>query len=297
MTDDGDARVPGPRHASGATASPLAALVPAHPGAHRSPTRRRTWLLPALAGLAAIAVVGVLVLRPGSSGGTADAPTRDDPVWTHLVDWADTELDPGTRVTVPADVRSLLRTAGGSARFVTGDTPGALVLVREDAPSGSATLARFEAADGTAFTLTDPAPGEPTPDELERRKQLCAAILANPHVGATGRAADVLRSARVDARLVGLLAVLVTQLDIGVADFPPAPGEPAEGPLARHVLIDRAGTSPVARGEPAADDVLEFLRDQLAPFAPDVVEVTDTGILVAFHYASTPDAVVTANTP
>jgi hypothetical protein len=213
------------------------------------------------------------------------------------VEWADTELDPGTRVTVPVDVRPALRTAGGSERFVDGDTTGALVLVRGDAPAGSAALARFEAADGTAFTLTDPAPGTPTPDELERRKQLCAAILANPNTGATGRAADVLRSAMVDARLVGLLAVLVTQLDIGVADFPPAPGEPAEGSLARHVLIDRAGTSPIARGEPAADDVLAFLSAQLPPFAPDAVEVTDQGILVAFHYVSAPDAVVTANAP
>jgi hypothetical protein len=295
VADDGDARVPGPRHASGASAA-LSALIPVRHGVHRAPTRRRTWLLLSLAGLAALALVAALVLRPGPAA-ESTAPARDDPVWAELVEWTDTELDPGTRVTVPADVRAALVAADDGERFVAGDSAGALVLVHGNAPEGATVLARFEADDGSAFTLADPAPGQPTADELERRRNLSAAILANPHVGATGRAADVLRSGNVDARLLGLLAVLVTQLDIGVADFPPAPGEPAVGPLARHVLIDRAGTSSVARGAPAADDVLAFLDAQRPPFAPDTVEVTDGGILVAFRYTSAPDAVITADTP
>jgi hypothetical protein len=296
VADDGDARAPGPRHASGTSAPAFSALIPARQGVHRAPPRRRTWLLLSLAGLAAVALVAALVLRPGPSR-ESTAPARDDPVWAELVEWTDTELDPGTRVTVPADVRPALVAAGDGERFVADDAVGALVLIRGNVPQEATVLARFATDEGSEFTLADPAPGQPTPDELERRRNLSVAILANPHVGATGRAADVLGRGNVDARLLGLLAVLVTQLDIGVADFPPAPGEPAVGPLARPVLIDRAGTSPVAPGTPAADDVLAFLDAQRPPFAPDAVEVTDEGILVAFRYASAPDALITADTP
>ena len=105
------------------------------------------------------------------------------------------------------------------------------------------------------------------------------------------------RSASVDARLLGLLAALVAQLGSGVADFPPPPGEPAEGALARHVLIDRVGSATVRPGEPATERLVEYLQAQLPPFAPDDVKVTDDGVLVGFRYESSPDAVVDENTP
>jgi len=158
-------------------------------------------------------------------------------------------------------------------------------------------LARFEDPDGAPLTLVDPAPGVPTAEELERRERLSAAVLANPRTGATGRAADVLGTADIDARLLGLLALLVAQLGVGVADFPPAPAEPADGPPARHVLLDRLDTSPLEPGSAAADRLLSYLAAQRPPFAPDTVEVTDAGVLVGFRYESAPDAVVTERTP
>ena len=107
----------------------------------------------------------------------------------------------------------------------------------------------------------------------------------------------MLHAATVDARLLGLLAVLVAQLGVGVADFPPADGEPMDGPLARHVLLDRVGSERVAPGEQAAEQLLAFIEVQRPPFAPDAVSVSADGVLVDFRYESAPDAVVTANTP
>ena len=94
-----------------------------------------------------------------------------------------------------------------------------------------------------------------------------------------------------------LLAALVTQLGAGVADFPAAPGEPADGPLARRVLVDRLGADPLGPGLPATDRLLTFLDAQLPPFAADTVEVTDDGVLVGFRYESAPDRLVEESTP
>ncbi len=204
---------------------------------------------------------------------------------------------PTRAVRVPDELLDELSAADDRFRSVDSDAPGSLLLVTGQPPPGSLVLARFADPDGAALTVVDPAPGQPTADELDRRQRLSAAILANPNTGATGRAEEVLEGATVDARLLGVLAVLVAQLGVGVADFPPAPGEPIEGPLARHVLLDRVGSERVVPGEQATDRLLAFLEAQLPPFAPDAVSVTPDGVLVGFHYESAPDAVVTANTP
>jgi hypothetical protein len=293
VTDDEGSRVPGPRHASGKSAPALGALVPS-PGAHRARRhrvrRRLLWSIPVVA-LIALAVV---LLVPG---GDPDGPTAgtgdDDAAWADLVRWADAELPEDATLLVPADVAP----EDGEERFrpLDADEPQGLLVVTAEPPPGSTVLARFEG--DPALTVVDVRAGQPTGDELERRRRLSAAILANPNTGATGRAADVLEAADVDARLLGLLAVLVAQLDIGIGDFPPAAGEPADGPPARAVLIDSVGGVPVAPGDAATERLLAFLDAQLFPFAPDDVEVTDDGALVHFRYESAPDAVVTESTP
>jgi hypothetical protein len=250
--------------------------------------------------LALLGVVVVLALRPGASDAPAGVPGRDDAAWAALLRWVDAELRPDTPVRLSDDLRTVLLAAGGDeARFqpVKADGPVALLLLTQAPPPGSVPLARFRTDDSTLLTLVDPGPGQPTAEELDRRQRLCAAVLANPNTGANGRAADVLQRAHVDARLLGLLAVLVSQLDIRIADFPAAAGEPPDGPLARRVLIDHMGAGPVGPGEPATDRLLLFLDAQRAPFAPDAVEVTEDGVLVRFRYESAPDAVVTENTP
>ena len=245
-----------------------------------------------------VAVVAVVVLNRQDSG-SPDGALRDDAADADLVAWVDAELPDETPVLAPTDVLDAVGAAGGGGRFRprTSEEADALLVLRGAPPTGSEVLARFGGAGADALSLVDPAPGRPTPEQLQRRQRLAAAILANPSTGATGRAAEVLRSAAVDARLLGLLAALVAQLGTGISDFPAPAGEPADGPLARHVLIGRVGTATVRPDEAATDRLVEFLQAQLPPFAPDDVEVTDEGVLVGFRYESSPDAVVEENTP
>jgi hypothetical protein len=275
---------------------------PPRPGAHRAPTR---WLLRAgvlwsvvVVVVVVVAVVAVVALHHETTQ-SPDTSERDDAASTDLVQWVDSELPPQTPVLAPGEELSALTSGGSDERFrpLEGGSPGALLVVRGTEPPGSAVLARFGGTESSALILVDPDPGRPSAEQLERRQRRAAAVLANPNTRATGRAADVLRSAAVDARLLGLLAALVAQLGTGVADFPPPPGEPADGPPARHVLIDRVGTATVGPGEVAADRLVAFLQAQLSPFAPDDVDVTDEGVLVGFRYESSPDALVEESTP
>jgi len=276
----------------------------AHAGAHRASSgwRSRTVLLLATALVVVAGLVAGFLLWPDDPAATPDRTTdapvagvRDD-----LLEWADAELPAGTPVEVPTAVRQGLLDAGADpARFPApgGPAAGALrLLVEEPLPSGAVVLARFDDR-GAALTLVDPAPVEPTPEELARRARLAAAVLANPRTGAEGAAAEVLRTAAVDARLLGLLSVLVAQLDVRVADFPSSAATPVDGVLARRVLLDRSGADPLTPGSPAAERLTTFLAAQRPPFAPDDVEVTADGVLIGFRYVSDPDAIVTARTP
>ncbi len=278
---------------------------------HRAPRRRsrhRRGLWTAAA-LAATALLAVLLVRPWSTAqspasGGSDADPGRNPAAAAAVRWTATELDPDTPVTVPDELRDVVVAAGGDRdRFAMPETSSAdgLRMVAGEPPRGALVLARFPGPQGD-LTIVDPSPGRPTPEELERRQRLSRALLANPSTGATGRAADVLRSGHLDARLLGLTAALVTQLETRIADLPPAPGEPEgqqppDEPLVRSVLVDRVGDRPVPADEAATDRLTAFLDAQLPPYAPQTVEVTDAGVRVGFRYDSAPDALVTASTP
>jgi hypothetical protein len=145
--------------------------------------------------------------------------------------------------------------------------------------------------------VVDASPGVPTPAELAHRQSLAAALLANPTTSTGPRAAAVLGSAQVDRRLLSLLAALGAQYGVGVQDFPLAEGEPDGGPPARRMLVDRVGEQPLVPGAPATERLLAWLDAQLPPFAPDEVGLTEDGVLIAFRYASAPDALVTRSAP
>jgi hypothetical protein len=269
------------------------------PGAHRAPRSARQIALAVLVLLvAAGAAAALLVARPwAGSDDDADADRSDTArVATDIADWVDGQLAVDTPVLAPADVRAALSGSGAADRFTGSAVEDALVVVRGEPRDGALVLARFAAADGSTLSIVDPAPGQPTGGELDRRRSLAAAVLANPVAGVTGPAADVLRDGRIDARLLGVLAALVSRMDVHVADLPPAPAEPADAPPARWLLVDRARGERLAPGAPATDEVVAFLEAQRPPFAPDTVEVTDEGLLVGFHYVSAPDAVVSAAT-
>jgi hypothetical protein len=245
-----------------------------------------------------VLAAGALLLVHPWSGGAAG--TEPDPalaaIAPDVAGWLEDELPSDTPVTASGGVRAALEGAGAGDR-VGAAAPGALRVVEGEPAAGSLVLARFQAPDGTSLSVVDPAPVPPTPEELDQRQRLAAAVLANPVAGVTGRAADTLRAGNVDARLLGLLAGLVSRMDVHVADLPPATGEPADGtPPARRLLVDQAGGQPLTPGSAATEDLVAFLEAQRPPFAPDTVEQTAEGVLVGFHYASDPDAVVTAAT-
>jgi hypothetical protein len=264
--------------------------------------------------LVAAALLAVLLVRPWSgeqaagrpAGGDAGAGTAaGNRAAAAAVRWAATELDPDTSVAVPEEaLLDALVAAGGDADRFGGSAAEAaegLRMVTGRPPEGALVLARFPDPDGT-LTLVDLRPGQPTPEEVQRRQRLARAVLANPSTGATGRAAEVLERGHLDARLLGLVAALATRLEAGVADLPPAPGEPEgqelpDAPLVRTVLVDRVGGSPVPADRAATERLVTFLDAQLPPYAPSTVEVTEEGVRIAFRYASAPDALVTAQTP
>lgn len=251
---------------------------------------------------AVAAVVTVLVIRLATADPTAgdDGPQEETAAWVELVRWADAELPTGTPLLVADDLLADARAAGDDERLQPLDAEIAdtgLLVTSGEAPPGSVEVVRFGQPDASALVVSDPLPGRPTPEELERRQRLSAAVLANPNTGASGRAAQLLQVAQVDPRLLGLLAALVTQLGVGVADFPPAAGEPGDGVLARTVLLDRVGTEPLAAGQAVTSRLLTFVDVQITPFAPDRVEVTDDGVLIGFRYQSAPDALVTDRAP
>jgi hypothetical protein len=255
----------------------------------------------------AVAVVAGQKERPSAQGGrstegaaTSTAGTRTastagtGPAAVALVDWADRELPPGTQLRAGDDVRDDLVEAGAPDDLVatdrlTGPDDLVLTVTTGSAGPGDRVVARFD-----ALLLVDPSPGTPTAEQLDRRRTLAEAVLANPTTRAAEPAAAVLRSADVDMRLLSLLAVLTAREGLGVANFPRAEG--AEGP-ARVVLLDAVGTAPIGAGEAATARLLTWLQAQLPPFAPDRVEVTDHGVLLSYRYASAPDALVAEATP
>jgi hypothetical protein len=232
---------------------------------------------------------------PRAPGTATPAPPTPETPAAELLEWADRELPADVRLRPGGDdVRGDLLAAGAPGDLVTtGEPPGpgdvVLTVVDGEPGPGSRVVARFG-----GLTVVDPSPGTPPPDQLDRRRALAEAVLANPTTRAPEEAAAVLRSADVDMRLMSLLAVLTAREGIGVAAFPRADG--AGGP-ARSVLLDTVGDAPVGAGQPATEPLRTWVEAQLSPFAPDRVDVTEDGVLLSYRYASDPDGLVAEVAP
>jgi hypothetical protein len=260
-------------------------------------------------GIALLAVLGAAMAALVLGGDRADRPTAtptpppgaDSPgsaapagPAAALLDWADRALPDGARLRFEDDVRGDLLAVGAPDELVTTEEPTGpgdvvLTVIRGEPRPGSRVVARF---DGLA--VVDPAPGTPTPEQLDRRQALAEAVLANPTTRASDPAAAVLRSADVDARLLSLVAVLTAREGLDVAAFPRPDG--ADGP-ARSVLLTAVGGAPVGTGEPATASLTTWLAAQRPPFAPDPVEITEDGVLLSYRYASDPDDLVAEASP
>jgi hypothetical protein len=288
--------------------------VPArHSPRHRPAGRRRArlgWAGAALA-LVAASTGAVLLTRPAASptvppdrlgaaesgsaesgaaeSGTA-APVTPDPASVELVAWAARDLPADARLLAAPGIRADLEQAGAPPDLLestdpTGPDDVVLEVSTGAAPAGARVLARF----GDLVVL-DPSPGAPTPAQLDRRRTLAEALVANPGVEVGTDAAAVLSAADVDTRLLLLLAALAAQQGVGVAAFPGLSG--TDGLPARRVLLDSVGGARVGTGEPATDALVTWLDAQLPPYAPDDVTVTGDGVVVGHRYVSDPDDAV-----
>jgi len=306
--------------AAGPGAPPVARVVPRGGRRHRHRHRaepsglRRPAVRGSLLALGLAVLVGGAGLLPAALGeddtraadpppaATSSAPAPDGgPGAGPVAAWLDAALPEAADVAASAAVRRELTGAGVPSdrlRPAEGGVPAdALLAVVGTAPEGSRVVAGFDRpGDGSRLLVVDPAPGEPTAEELARRQSLAQALLANPTTRADGAAGAVLRDAAVDQRLLSLLAAVTASDGVGIAAFPSLSGEEGTALLARRVLVDAVGGVPVP-GDPAATDrLLTWLAAQVPPFAPDDVEVTDAGVLVSFRYVSAPDALVTRAT-
>lgn len=249
------------------------------------------------------AATGTAAPAPDASPGR-DASPGPDAAPAGLVDWLRTELPVGGTVTAPAGVRDALLRAGADPAALPESVPAggggaavpALVLAGS-AREGGRVLARFDGEGAGPLLLVDPDPVQPTDEQRRQRASLAAAVLANPTTRAEGEARAVLASGDLDARLLAVVAALTAQEGVGLWDFPVPPGEAHGDAPARRVVVDALGGRPVPADGAATQRLVAWLEAQLAPFAPDTVEVTGEGVLIGFAYVPGPDAVVAAATP
>ncbi|MGY1730867.1 hypothetical protein ACI798_05045 [Geodermatophilus sp. SYSU D01045] len=281
----------------------------AQPSGLRRPAVRGTLLATGLAAL--LGGMGLVqagrddagpAARPSAASASAPGDDATPPDGAEPVaGWLGAALPPQTDLAATAAVRQELTDAGVPADRLRpaegGVPPGTLLAVVGAAPAGSRVVARFDRhGDGSELLVVDPAPGEPTAGELARRQDLARALLANPTTRAVGAAAAVLQDAAVDERLLTVLAAVAATEGVGIASFPALPREEGAEAPARRALVDAVGGAPVPGDPEATERLRAWLAAQLAPFAPDDVEVTDAGVLVSFRYVSAPEALVTAAT-
>ena len=281
--------------------------MPTRPARHRHRARGRlgTFLasgpgraVAALAVLAVLTAVAVLLVgrdRPDETSAdrvdAAPSSASTDPALADLLSWADRELPVDARLRADPRVRARLLAAGAPEELMAPAGPDDAVLAV--AAGGEEPDGRVVARFGD-LAVVDPAPGVPTPEQLDRRRALADALLANPTMSAPEDAAAVLRSGDVDMRLLSLLAALVARQGVQVATFPASQG--AEGP-ARSMLLGAVDGEPLGTGRPGTEALQTWLEAQLPPYAPDRVEVTEDGVLLTYRYASDPDALIAEVSP
>ena len=317
----------GPRHAApdaapdavpDAAGPAPAAVVPRAP--HRARHRRRpAWLAPLARGALLALALTVLVVGAASvprltgdaGGSTAGTPAPPPSAGsstpapppagssgrTSPADWLTAALPPSTDLAASAAVREELTRDGVPAdRLRPAErtaSSGSLLAVVGPAPAGARVVAAFDRpGDGSRLLVVDPAPATPTAEELDRRRALADALVANPATGEDPAVTAVLGSGEVDARLLSMLAALAAREGVRIAAFPALPGEEDGGAPARRVLLGAVGGAPVPADEAATTALQAWLAAQLPPYRPDDVQVTEAGVLVSFHYVSAPDALV-----
>ncbi|WP_222193957.1 hypothetical protein [Modestobacter italicus] len=263
--------------------------------------------------LLAAGLAAAVVLAGAGAAATvalAGTPRRDlgAGAYAQLARWAGDQLrDDAVLVAGPRTAAELLHAGVDEARLARrGEVPVPASAPAPDEPAlrvttdrpaeGSAVLARFgDAADGPVLTVTTPRPTPPTEEQLAARRDLAAALLANPTIEVPADDAALLAAGRVDPRLLSLLAGLGARYGVGVGSLLPVPGEPAEAPVRQAVISSLGGTSLAGddAAARAAEDRLRALLDaQRPPYAPSRVTEVEGGLLVGYPLVRDPDTLV-----
>ena len=261
--------------------------------------RPRARLAAGLAGAVALVAVGALAATSLSHTPRSDFGAAAD---AQLVGWLGDQLPDDAVVTADPRLTATLVHAGADPdRVLTGTdlpvpastAPGAPVLqvTAGSVPAEGTPVARFGAEGG--LTVTDPRAVAPTPEQLDARRRLATALLANPTNEVGEADAELLAEGRVDPRLLSLLAGIGAQYGVGVGALPAVPGEPADAAVRQAVVTTVGGTS-LAADPAAADRLRGWLGAQKEPYVPDRVSAVPGGLLIGYDLVRDPDQLVTA---
>lgn len=170
------------------------------------------------------------------------------------------------------------------------------VEVRRTAPAGSGTPAPSTPAPSTTPTPTSPTP---TPETTSAPRESAAPtaptqpavpiepspwataavlqLLSNPAIEFGPQARLAMRSARVDDRLLSLLAALAARHELTVAELPRTDAEAREGELYRSALVTEVDGDPVEEGSVALGALRDFLEAQAGDFRSETSLVPASG--------------------
>jgi hypothetical protein len=254
--------------------APSTGLPDPAPHPRRLTTTRVGWLVAAVAVLLLVVVDGFLLLRDAprpDSAGPATSSGRSGTVAERpadlLVAWLARNTVPGVRIAVPDGLVTTV-SAGLPGRSVVGATqasaeaPDLVVDVAAGASPVTADRDRTTLATFGELRVSQVIPeGRDPAADVDSRVAAGRDLLANPALTFTRRAERVVRSGRLDPRLLTVLATLATDHTLSIAVPLPAPGEDPEA--VRRVLairsVDGADPMPTVRA---------FLSSQSSDLAP-----------------------------
>ncbi|QXG76999.1 hypothetical protein KUM42_05575 [Modestobacter sp. L9-4] len=261
--------------------------------------RPRARLVVALAGALALLAVGGVAAAGLSGTPRSDFGAAAD---AELVGWLGEQLpedavvtaDPGLTaqlVHAGADPDRVLPTTDVPVPASTAPSAPVLQITSGSAPTGGTPVARF--GPGGDLVVTDPGAVPATPEQLETRQQLGAALLANPTNRFPAAGAELLTQGRVDPRLLTLLAGVGAQYGVGVDSLPAVAGEPADTPV-RQAVVATVDDKALATDPAAAERFRGWLGAQKEPYVPDRISEVPGGLLIGYDLVRDPDALVTA---
>jgi hypothetical protein len=140
--------------------------------------------------------------------------------------------------------------------------------------ASSTPVARFgDDADAISIrrVVTDPDDRATAWREQAGRIAAGQALAANPRLGLSGRAANLVRTGQVDSRALSVLAAMTGQHSVRIVDFPVVPGEDAGAPR-RLIAVSAVNDELVRAGTPAVTALDQWLRAQQPPYRPAAAE-------------------------